>query len=485
MKQALNLPLLEETRGFIAGQWRDAQSGRTLAVTNPATGEHLADVPDMAEEETAAAVDAAREGMDPAFPLEERSRWLGEIADRLIEHKKELGRIITLEQGKPLKESQTEVEYAAGFFRFFAGRLSHLEPETVPETSRPGRWTIHRRPAGVAALITPWNFPLAMLAKKLSAAIGAGCGVVARPAGRTPLTAIALWRLIQPITPLARILNLVLGRAGPIGDALCRHRDVRVLSFTGSTEVGRLLMEKCAPQVKRLSLELGGNAPFIVMEDADIEQAADQLIANKFRAGGQTCVCANRVYAHRDVARAFAEAVGRRVAKLRVGNGLEPETDIGPLIDRDAFDKVAQHVRDALERGADRVVGDDPSLPVNEWGCFYPPTVLTGITQEMRLSSEETFGPVVAIGEFDSQERAIRLANATIYGLAAYLFTADPQRAERMAAGLQFGHVGINTGSGPTPEAPFGGMKQSGFGREGGVEGLYEFCEIQTVVMSR
>jgi succinate-semialdehyde dehydrogenase/glutarate-semialdehyde dehydrogenase len=262
---------------------------------------------------------------------------------------------------------------------------------------------------------------------------------------------------------------------------LCSHPAIRLISFTGSTEVGSHLIQNSSVHIKRLSMELGGNAPFIVFEDADVELAANQLVANKFRAGGQTCVCANRVFVHERISKSITDAVADRVQALRVGDGLDPSTDIGPLINRDAFDKVSSHVREAMSRGANRVIGDDPPAPKHDWGAFYPPTLLTGVEAEMRIAKEETFGPVLPISLFKDDKTVVDQANDTPYGLAAYIFTGDEERAERLVSQMQFGHVGVNTGTGPTPEAPFGGMKRSGFGREGGVEGLLEFCETQTV----
>jgi succinate-semialdehyde dehydrogenase/glutarate-semialdehyde dehydrogenase len=474
-------PLLADLGGYIDGQWVRAASGATFAVINPATGEVLAAVPEMGETETTAAVEAASRALSSPVGAERRRDWLNAIHDGLIENKNELARIITLEQGKPLKESAAEVDYAAGFFGFFAKQLGRLEPETLPERVRGCRWVLHRRSAGVAGLIAPWNFPLAMMAKKIAAALGAGCSAVVKPASLTPLTAIAFFAVARQAGLPAGRLNLVMGKSGPIGDVFCRHPAVRVVGLTGSTEVGRLLIEKSAPHVKRLAMELGGNAPFIVFEDADVESAADALMANKFRAGGQTCVCANRVYADRCVLERFTQAVAERIRRLRVGDGMAPDTDIGPLINRAGFDKVAEHVRDALHRGARRIVGEDRPRPEQDWGAFYPPTVLVGVTPEMLVCREETFGPVVAISSFEDERQVIELANSTEYGLAAYVFTRDAERAERVVAQLRFGHVGVNTGTGPVPEAPFGGMKQSGFGREGGVEGLFEFCETQAV----
>ncbi|HOB76384.1 MAG TPA: NAD-dependent succinate-semialdehyde dehydrogenase [Phycisphaerae bacterium] len=516
---------LPQTCGFIAGRWVPDSAADRAPIINPATGELLAEVPVMGPAEAVAAVEAADRFLAAGTTLEQRRGWLTAMAEQILAARHELGRIITLEHGKPLKEGIGEVEYSAGFFQTCAESLDHLRPHALPQTVRGCRWTVHHRPAGVAGLITPWNFPLAMLAKKLSAAIGAGCGIVIKPASQTPLSAIAAVAIAERVGVPAGMVNLVIGPASPIGQVFCEHPAVRIISFTGSTEVGKKLMAAVAPHVKRLALELGGNAPFIVFEDADIEAAANHLIANKFRAGGQTCVCANRVYVHRRIHDAFVDAVAERVRKLKVGNGLEPDTDIGPLINRDAFDKVAAHVQDAVQRGARLIVGGQARRPEQDWGAFYPPTVLTGITPEMLVCREETFGPVIAVSCFDdegdeetclphrrdagakreggqdarppigeqevcppmgrggrsAEEAVIEAANSTPYGLAAYVFTGDAARAERVAARLAFGHVGVNTGSGPTPEAPFGGMKQSGFGREGGVEGLLEFTEPQTV----
>ena len=474
--------LLKNFSGYIDGKWvAAADSKETFPVHNPATGEKLADLPNMAAKETAAAIESSDAALRQDVSRDERRRWLREVHEQLMANKQDLARIITLEQGKPIKESLVEVEYSAGFFSFFAEQLGHLDAEVLPEKIRGLQWTIHHRPAGVAGLITPWNFPLAMLAKKLAPALAAGCGTVTKPPGPTPLTSVALWHLLERVNIPAGRANLVVGRPTPIGDTMCSHPAVRIISFTGSTEVGMVLMAKVAPHVKRLAMELGGNAPYIVMDDADIPTAADALMANKFRCAGQTCVCANRVYVHRGIADAFTREVAERVAKLKVGDGLQQETDIGPLINRAAFDKVDRHVRDAIEQGAKRVVGGDRKRPENNWGAFYTPTVLTGTTGEMLVSKDETFGPVVAIATFENDEQAIDLANSTPYGLAAYLFTRDTARGQRMISRLRFGHVGFNSGTGPTPQAPFGGMKQSGFGREGGVEGMMEFCESQVV----
>ena len=474
--------LLPEHLGLINGKWMPANSGQIFPVINPSTGEHLADVPRMGAAETAASIDVASAAMQSQVPLETRAQWLMRISEVLLEQKEELGRIITLEHGKPLKEGIVEVEYAAGFFSFFSKQLGEFKDQKALEKIRNASWEVHLRPAGVVGSITPWNFPLAMMAKKLAPAIGAGCAVVAKPASMTPLSAIAFCEVARKVGVSDGMINLVIGSAAPIAETLCQHPAVRLISFTGSTEVGKQLATSTAPYVKRLALELGGNAPFIVFEDANLESAADALMANKFRGAGQTCVCTNRVYAHTGIIEPFVELVAQRVSKLRVGDGMDPETDIGPLIDRAGFDKVADHVSDALSHGAKRLVGDDPARPSENWGCFYPPTLLMGVKPEMKVCREETFGPVVAVSQFDDDAGVLEAANSTEYGLAAYVFTNDLARAQQCAAALTFGHVGLNSGSGPTPEAPFGGMKQSGYGREGGLEGLLEFFEPQTVV---
>lgn len=472
-------PLLTHLRGYIGGKWIDANSGETFAVSNPADGTHLADIPKMGRDETTRAIDAAVMALDQPASLEQRARWLQQIAQALHAQRKEIGRILTMEHGKPWQEAQTEVDYSAGFFRFCSDHVDRLGPRTLEERPRNCRWTVHHRPAGVVGLITPWNFPIAMIAKKLSAALAADCACLIKPSAKTPLTMIALFNLLERELELpAGKVNLVMGPARPITDALFEHPAVRMISFTGSTEIGRELIRKSAEGIKRLTLELGGNAPYIVFEDADLEQAADHLIANKFRGSGQTCVCANRIFVHREVAEPFAEKVAKRVQRMRLGNGLEEGTDLGPLIDANAVRKVQRHVEDALSKGARRLAGADIS-PLS--GTFYPPTVLVDVPEDALCNREETFGPLVPITIFQNEAEIIRIANDTEAGLAAYVFSGDLERARRVAERLHFGHVGLNTGTGPTPEAPFGGMKQSGYGREGGLEGLYEFAEAQTL----
>lgn len=477
----LDSPLLKNLGGYIDGQWSQADSGKTMPVVNPATGETIAIVPVMGRDETVRAVEAAARSLASPTSIQQRRAWLSQLADLITEHRQELGRIVTHEHGKPWKEAQGEAEYAASFFRFYSTCIDHLKPRQLPDRPRGHSWTVHYRPAGVAALVTPWNFPLAMLAKKFSAALAADCGCVIKPSSKTPLSMIALFTLMEELKLPAGKANLVLGPAGEISDVLCEHPAVRVISFTGSTPVGKKLMAATAPHLKRLSLELGGNAPFIVFDDADIDKAVEHLMANKFRGAGQTCVCANRVYVQAAIADAFAEKLAARASALNVGNGMDEGTDMGPLIDRNAFEKVKRHVDDAIARGAKRIAGADPENGPKGAGNFFPPTVLRGVTSAMECVQDETFGPLAPIIEFQDEEEVIAAANSTEYGLAAYVFTSDDARAQRVISRLSFGHVGYNTGSGPTAEAPFGGMKQSGFGREGGIEGLHDFIEAQSV----
>lgn len=474
-------PLLEECRGFVDGSWVEADSGELLDVFNPANGERLAAIPNMAKVETDRAAVAARAALRLPSSAAERATWLSGIDHFLRENKEELGRIITLEQGKPWREAQVEVEYAAGFFRYYAQHLERLEAQRIEEQPKNCSWTIYSRPVGVVGLITPWNFPLAMLAKKFAAALAADCSVLVKPSAKTPLTVIAFFSILQQKLELpAGKVNLILGKAGGIGDALCQNPAVTMLSFTGSTEVGVELIRKTASQVKRLALELGGNAPFLVFADADLDRAADHLISNKFRAAGQTCVCANRVLVEAGVIDAFAAKVAERVRRLKVGDGMDEGVDIGPLIDAAAYEKVRGFLRDALDKGAKLIVGDDPGELDEGQAPFFPPVVISGVTESMKCSRQEVFGPLVNMMPFNDDADAVRKANNTELGLAAYVFRKTNKAAAEIAAQLHYGHVGLNTGTGPTPEAPFGGMLQSGLGREGGLEGLHEFVETQT-----
>ncbi len=477
----LESPLLNNVAGHIAGQWCVADSGKTMPVINPATGETIAMVPVMGESETVRAIESASQALSTPVTVEQRQEWLNHLADLISGHSKELGRIITHEHGKPWKEAQGEAEYAASFFRYYAGKVDHLRPRVLSERPRDLNWTVYSRPAGVAALITPWNFPLAMLAKKFSAALAADCCSVIKPSSKTPLSVVALFSLMEQVGLPSGKANLLLGPAGEISDVLCAHEAVRIISFTGSTGVGKKLMAATAPNLKRLALELGGNAPFIVFDDADIDLAISSIMSNKFRGSGQTCVCANRLYVQTGIVDEAADKLAQRANELKVGNGMNEGIEMGPLIDRNAYEKVDRHVKDAIAKGAKRIAGD-PSVEITDkGGTFYPPTVLRGVTAEMECVNDEIFGPLAPIIEFKDEEEVVQAANRTEYGLAAYVFTADTDRARRVISRLMFGHVGHNTGSGPTAEAPFGGMKHSGFGREGGIEGLHDFIEHQTV----
>lgn len=476
--------LFGDALAYVDGKWTGSDLNQLLPVVDPATGDRIAEVPDLGGTETTRAVEAAERALTAGMLSPEadsrrrRTAWLRAIAEALREHRSEFARLITLENGKPLAEAGGEVEYAAGFFHDASGRVEELAPRRLAERPRDLDWTVYARPAGVAALITPWNFPLAMIAKKLSAAIAAGAPSVTKPSEKTPLTMIALFALMDRLALPPGFVNLVIGQPDAIGQVLTSHPAVRVVSFTGSTRVGRLLAAQCAPHMKRLALELGGNAPFVVFQDADLAAAADQLVQNKFRAGGQTCVCANRVLVQREAMPAFSALMAERVARLVAGPGSTPGHDIGPMIDLSARAKVDRLVTDALSSGATVLARGTVR---GDAARFYPPTVLGGITAAMACTREEIFGPVVALQEFRDEEEAITLANDTEYGLAAYLFTSNQDRLTRIPARLHFGHLGWNTGQGPTPEAPFGGMVQSGMGREGGLEGILEFVELQTL----
>ena len=476
-------PLLEPIAAYVHGQWIQAASKATFDVSNPADNSLLCSVPRLSGQEAVRAIESATRAQESSTSIEQRSKWLGRLAELILENKRELGRIITLEHGKPWPEAIGEAEYAASFFRYYAEAVQHLEPKAVPGRPRNHSWTVYYRPAGVVALITPWNFPLAMLAKKFSAALPADCASVVKPSSKTPLSMIALFSLIHQLDLPTGKASLVLGSAGEIGDVLCTHPAVRVISFTGSTDVGKKLMAMSAPHLKRLSLELGGNAPFIVFDDADLDHAVDAFVMNKFRGAGQTCVCANRLYVHKDIAGEFASRLAKRVRRMKIGNGIEEGTDIGPLIDSEAREKVQRHFDDAIAHGATCLAGGTDILSAEQEsiGSYFPPTVLGGVTAAMACVNEETFGPLAPMIKFSDEAEVVREANRTEYGLAAYLFTANEARAERIIAKLAFGHVGHNTGTGPTAEAPFGGMKQSGFGREGGLEGLHDFTEPQSV----
>ncbi|WP_339250242.1 NAD-dependent succinate-semialdehyde dehydrogenase [Sporosarcina sp. FSL W8-0480] len=447
-------------------------------VINPATGEIIATVPDGGAEEARLAVDAATEAFQNWSMLSayERSSYLFKWHELINENLEGLAETMTEEQGKPLAEARGEMNYANGFISWYAEEAKRIYGETIPATSANKRIFIHKQPVGVTAVITPWNFPAAMITRKVGPALAAGCTVVIKPAEQTPLTAIKLAQLAMAAGIPEGVINVVTGDAKAIGETWLKDPRVRKLTFTGSTEVGKLLMRGAADTVKKISLELGGHAPAIVMDDCDLDKAVEGIVAAKFRNTGQTCVCANRIYVHETVVEEFSVRLAERVKQLKVGNGMDEGVTIGPLIDENAIQKVQRHVDDAVEKGAKVVAGGK-----RHNALFYEPTILTGVNDEMICMKEETFGPVTPITTFSSEEEVLARANDSIYGLAAYVFTENLSRGIRMSEKLEYGIVGLNDGLPSTPQAPFGGFKQSGLGREGGHYGLDEYIEVKYI----
>jgi succinate-semialdehyde dehydrogenase/glutarate-semialdehyde dehydrogenase len=460
-------------------------AAKTFAVHNPATLEHLADVADATAEDAREAIETASRALPTwtAVPALERARVLRRAEALMLERADALGRTLTLEGGKPLAEARGEIAYAASFFGWFAGEAERVYGRTIPASQASKRLMVLRQPVGVVAAITPWNFPAAMVTRKVGPAIAAGCSVVLKPAEQTPLTAIAIAEILAEAGLPAGVLTVVTtSDPAAVGNELLTSSLVRKITFTGSTEVGKYLMREASASVKRVSLELGGHAPFIVFADADIEAAARGAITSKFRNAGQTCVCANRIYVHASVAKAFTEAFVPLVAALKVGNGVDAGVQIGPLIDQAGVNKVEAHVRDATSHGARvRVGGQRPAE--RDHGYFFEPTVLTDVRDDMLVMREETFGPVAPIATFDSEDEVLERANRGPFGLAAYFYTRDLSRAWRVAERLDYGIVGINDPLPSTAQAPFGGYKESGLGREGGSEGMEAFLETKYVSM--
>jgi succinate-semialdehyde dehydrogenase/glutarate-semialdehyde dehydrogenase len=473
-------PSLLKDRCYVGGQWIGEPADE---VRNPATGEVIASVPHLSGEHARQAINTAQEAFRTwsKKTAGERSKILRRWFELMHENADDIALIMTSEQGKPLAEARGEVVYAASFVEFYAEEAKRIYGETIPSHRADGRIVVIKQPVGVVAAITPWNFPAAMITRKVSPALAAGCTAVVKPAPETPLTALALAELAERAGIPAGVLNIITGDAPSIGEEMTSNPIVRVLGFTGSTEVGKLLMRQSASTVKRVALELGGNAPFIVFDDADVDAAVEGAMLSKFRNMGQTCVCANRIFVQDGVYDAFAEKLAREVSKLKVGNGTEVGVLQGPLINADAVNKVETHIKDAVGLGAEVLVGGSRH---ELGGTFFQPTVLKNVTTKMRVTREETFGPVAPLYRFKDDEEVIRLANDTEYGLAAYFYARDIGRVWRVAEALDYGMVGVNTGILATEVAPFGGVKESGLGREGSHHGIEEFVELKYLMMA-
>lgn len=467
---------------FIGGSWSDAASGKTFEVLNPATIEAIATVPDAGKSDMQRAIDAAAEsqGSWAGKTAAERSKILMAAAQGMYERSDQLARLITLEEGKPLAESVNEVKYAASFIEWFSEEAKRIYGDTVPASSPDKRILVLKRPVGITAAITPWNFPAAMITRKLGPALAAGCTMIIKPSELTPLTALEMARIFDDVGLPKGVLSVVVGRDAPaLASAFMEDHRVRKISFTGSTEVGKILMRQSADTMKRLSLELGGHAPFIVFDDADLVAAVEHCVSAKMRNMGETCVAANRIFVQRGVYDKFAQRLTETLRDMRVGDGLSDGITVGPLIDEATFTKVQAHVDDAVSKGAIVALGGGRASAGH--GYFFQPTVLINADDSMQLSHEETFGPVAALLPFDSEEEVIARANDTVYGLASYFFTRDIGRVWRLAEELQYGILGANDGMPSTAQAPFGGVKESGIGREGGAYGLDEYLDIKYV----
>ncbi|RYE70297.1 NAD-dependent succinate-semialdehyde dehydrogenase [Neorhizobium sp. DAR64861/K0K2] len=470
---------LFQTSCLIGGEWRDASDSARIAVVNPADGQVIAEVPDCTAEDTAQAIAAAQKALPEwrARTAAERAKLLERWSALLVEHTEDLARILTLEQGKPLAEARGEIAYGNAFIKWFAEEARRIGGSTIPSPTAGRRIMVMKEAVGVCAIITPWNFPNAMITRKVAPALAAGCTVVIKPSDFTPLSALALGVLAERAGIPAGVINVLTGKPEAIGGVLTSSPVVRKLSFTGSTRVGSLLMQQCAGTVKRLSLELGGNAPFIVFDDADLDLAIEGALQSKFRNGGQTCVCANRILVQAGIYDAFSQKLAARVSAMKVGDGLTDGMDIGPMINSAAVEKINRHVADALAKGA-KVISS--AVSGAEGAQFVTPVVLSVATTQMMLAQEETFGPVAPLFRFETEEEAIAIANDTPFGLASYFYTRDLARAFRVGEALETGMVGLNTGLISTEVAPFGGIKQSGLGREGSQLGIEEYLETKT-----
>ncbi|HDU3625786.1 TPA: NADP-dependent succinate-semialdehyde dehydrogenase [Klebsiella pneumoniae] len=474
----LNDMTLFRQQALIDGQWRDAPNGDVIAVTNPANGEQLGSVPKMGADETREAIEAANRSLPAwrALTAKERANILRRWFDLMMENQDDLARLMTLEQGKPLAEAKGEISYAASFIEWFAEEGKRIYGDTIPGHQADKRLLVIKQPIGVTAAITPWNFPAAMITRKAGPALAAGCTMVLKPASQTPFSALALAELANRAGIPAGVFNVVTGSAGAVGGELTSNPLVRKLSFTGSTEIGRQLMEQCAKDIKKVSLELGGNAPFIVFDDADLDKAVGGALASKFRNAGQTCVCANRLYVQDGVYDRFAEKLQQAVEKLRIGDGLQDGVTTGPLIDEKAVAKVEEHIADAIAKGAKVVTGGKPHAL---GGNFFQPTILVNVPDSAKVAKEETFGPLAPLFRFKDEADVIAQANDTEFGLAAYFYARDLSRVFRVGEALEYGIIGINTGIISTEVAPFGGVKASGLGREGSKYGIEDYLEIK------
>ncbi|MDA1283614.1 MAG: NAD-dependent succinate-semialdehyde dehydrogenase [Proteobacteria bacterium] len=468
---------------YINGEWINANSKENISVNNPASLEEIGTVPKCGKDETILAIESAQK----AFPewkaksARERSNILRKWFELIIKNQEELAQIMTIEQGKPIKEARGEITYGASFVEWFSEEAKRVYGDTIPDPMTDRRIIVLKQPVGVVAAITPWNFPSSMITRKCAPALAVGCPVVIKPASQTPFSALALAALAEEAGFPKGTINVITGKASEIGEELSTSPIVRKLSFTGSTEVGKILLQKCSSTVKKVSMELGGHAPFIVFDDADINEAVVGAMQSKFRNTGQTCVCANRIYVQEKVHDEFCEKFIEAVSKLKVGEGLDEEVSSGPMIDEHSLAKVEEHVEDAVQMGAKVAIGGARhSLGKN----FYQPTVLTGVTPKAKITFEETFGPVAPVYKFKDEKEVIELANNSPYGLASYFYSRDIGRIWRVAEGLEYGMVGVNTGLTSKAEAPFGGIKESGLGREGSKYGMEDFLEIKYINMS-
>ncbi len=478
---------MKSYRLYIDGEWVASDSEEVFEVVNPSTGLVIGKVSKAGAAETKRAIDAAAEAYKKwsITPPNERGAILRRAYELLMENKRAIAEIMTLEQGKPLKEAEGEVAYAASFLEWYSEEAKRIYGETLPSWYMNKRIMVLKQPIGVVAAITPWNFPAAMVTRKIAPALAAGCTVVLKPATQTPITAIKIMELLEKAGLPKGVVNLVAGPADEIGGALMGDHRVKKLTFTGSTEVGKLLMQQAAATVKKVSLELGGHAPMLVFDDADLDKAVEGAIATKLRNCGQTCISTNRFYIQEGIREEFIKRLAERLKTMKLGDGFEADTDIGPLIDSKSYIKVKRHIEDALEKGAVLEYGGGLKHvgATEKGGYFIEPTIISGIRKDMIISTEETFGPVIPIISFSTEEEAVSAANATNYGLAAYLFTESLSKSMRVSEALEFGIIGVNDGRPSTAQAPFGGMKESGIGREGGKYGLEEFLETKFISM--